>query len=182
VLVLGAFVVRSGEPSFLLPFERAVINHGTLIAWWITWSCYAYALAPICLVLIVVAWRYPAWRGRVAFSIAVLLVCWVGNDLLQHAFHRVRSLSWVVKHETAYSYPSSHAAIAVGFFGLWSYLVRRSSLPKRTALVVPALLVALVVAVCWSRLALGAHYLTDLVGGVLLAAAVVFAGAAAIRR
>jgi membrane-associated phospholipid phosphatase len=175
---LGSYVTHGGEPALFLSWERALLNHSTLIAWWLTWSCYVYVLGPAAVVLIVVAWRAPSWRGRIAFSLVMLLLCWQGADLFQHLFARPRRLDWVVRHESAFSYPSSHAAIAFGFYGLWAAMIGRSELSRRVRAVAAPLLVALVPGICWSRLALGAHYLTDLIGGALLACALLSAALA----
>jgi undecaprenyl-diphosphatase len=175
---LGIDVTRSGEPASLLAVERAAFDHGALIAWWLTWSCYMYVLVPIAVVLAVIAWRAPAWRGRIVFSLIMLVLCWRGADLAQHYFMRPRPLDWVVKHETAFAYPSSHAAMAFGFYGLWAAMLATSELPRRTRAVGAACLAVFAVAICWARLALGAHYLTDLVGGGVLAVALVAAGVA----
>ena len=175
---LGFDVTHSGEPATFLVWEHALVGHAALIAWWLTWSCYPYVLAPIAIVLLVVAWRVPAWRTRILFSVLMLLLCWRGADLAQHYFMRPRRLDWVVRHEAAFSYPSSHAAIAVGFYALWAAMIYASNLPRRVRATATACLLLLAVAICWSRLALGAHYLTDIVGGALLAAALVAAGVA----
>ena len=175
---LGIDVTRYGEPESLRAIERAAFDHGALIAWWLTWSCYTYVLVPIALVLIVIAWRAPAWRGRIVFSLVLLVVCWRGADLAQHYFMRPRPLDWVVKHETAFAYPSSHAAVAFGFYGLWAAMLATSELPRRTRTIAAACLAVFALAICWARLALGAHYLTDLVGGGVLAVALVMAGVA----
>jgi membrane-associated phospholipid phosphatase len=175
-LLLGNDVTRRGEPQALVPLESALLNHSSLIAWWFTWLGYAYVLGPLCIALIAIAWRFPEWRGRVAFGIVVLLVCWIGADFFQHAFARPRRLDWVVKHETAFSYPSSHAAIAVGFYLLWAEFVRRSDVPPRIRGALALLLGGVAVGILWSRLALGAHYATDLFGGALWALAVIAAG------
>lgn len=177
-VTLGFDVTRAGEPATFLAWEHALLDHGSLIAWWLTWACYPYALAPVAVALLVLAWRVPSWRTRILFSVVMLLLCWRGADLAQHYFMRPRRLDWVVKHETAFSYPSSHAAIAVGFYALWAAMLYASDLPRRVRAVSAACLLVLAIAICWSRLALGAHYLTDLVGGGLLAFALVAAGAA----
>lgn len=177
-VTLGFDVTRSGEPATFVALEKALLGHGALIAWWLTWTCYVYVLAPVAVVLLAVAWRVPAWRTRILFSIVMLLLCWRGADLAQHYFMRPRRLDWLVKHEGAFSYPSSHAAIATGFYALWAAMLYTSDLPRRTRTVAAICLLAFSIAICWARLALGAHYLTDLVGGALLAAALVAAGIA----
>jgi membrane-associated phospholipid phosphatase len=175
---LGIDVTRRGEPAIFLDWARAVQGHSALIAWWLTWTCYLYVLAPLAVVLLLVAWRMPSWRGRIILSVVVLLLCWQGADFFQHYFMRPRRLDWVVRHETAFSYPSSHAAIAGGFYALWAGLLYASDLPRRVRTIAAACLLVLAVAICWSRLVLGAHYVTDLVGGALLAATLVSAALA----
>ncbi|MBV8149473.1 MAG: phosphatase PAP2 family protein [Candidatus Eremiobacteraeota bacterium] len=177
-LELGFYVKGHGEPAIFVFWERAWVDHSTLIAWWLTWACYPYVLVPLAVALAVVAWRVPEWRSRIVFSLVLLVVCWQGADLFQHVFARPRRMDWVVKHETAFSYPSSHAAIATGFYGLWAVLVARSDWPQTRRIVTASLLAVLAVAICWSRLALGAHYVTDLLGGALLAIGAVLAASA----
>lgn len=181
-IALGIGVTRHGEPATLMSFEAALLNHSTLIAWWLTWACYPKVLGPLGVILLLLAWRFPAWRTRILFSIVMLLLCWQGADIAQHLFARPRRLDWVVKHETAFSYPSSHAAIVAGFYALWAAMLYMSELPRAVRTTAAALLLLLSIAICWSRLALGAHYVTDLIGGALLGLALVCAGLAILPR
>jgi membrane-associated phospholipid phosphatase len=167
-VALGNFVVTNGEPGVFVAYERALFDHSTLVAWWLTWACYPKVLIPLCVVLLILAWPLRAWRTRLLLSIVSLLVSWRAADLFQHVFARPRPLEWVVKHERSFSYPSSHAAIAFGFYILWAVLLYASGLPKARRGVAALLLATFAVAICWSRLALGAHYLTDVIGGALL--------------
>lgn len=173
---LGRVVGAGADPGWLLTIESSWVDHGSLVAWWFTWFGYPYVLGPLCAALLVVAWRYPVWRARALFSVVMVVVCWQGADLFQHFFARPRRLDWVVRHETAFGYPSSHAAIAAGFYFLWAIFVFRSNLRGRAYL--SGALAVVSVAIVWSRLALGAHYLTDLLGGVLLAVSLVSLGSA----
>lgn len=174
-LALGFALRGAPDPAWLLTWEVTLQNHGTLIAWWLTWGCYVQLLVPLALASLIVAWRVPAWRSRAIFAVVMLLLCWQGADLFQHFFGRPRRLDWVVRHETAFSYPSSHAAIVTGFYILWAGMLAASNLPRHVRATVPPLIAVLAIGVLWSRLALGAHYLTDLLGGVLLAVAIVSA-------
>jgi undecaprenyl-diphosphatase len=172
-LLLGYRVAPCCEPSALLPLERALDGHSMLIAWWFTWLGYAYVLAPLMLASIAVAFVRPEWRVRVALPIVSTLVAWQLADLFQRHFMRPRRADWFVKHEHAFSYPSSHAAIAVAFYLFWAAMVWRSELPGRVRAVASGVLGVLAAGIVWSRLALGAHYATDLAGGALLGASVV---------
>lgn len=176
-LRLGHAVGHQPDPAWLLTIETSWVNHSTLVAWWFTWFGYAYILVPFCIALIVIAIRYPQWRWQAAFAIVALVLAWQGADFFQHVFARSRRLDWVVKHETAFSYPSSHAAIATGFYMLLGVFAWRSA--WRYGRVAGAILVALGFLIMWSRLALAAHYLTDLLGGFLWGVTVIAALAAA---
>jgi undecaprenyl-diphosphatase len=171
-VALGRYVITAGEPSILLGWERALFDHSTLVAWWLTWACYADALIPICIVLLLLAWRFQSWRARLVFAVISLLVSWRAADFAQRFFERVRPAAWVVKHETSFSYPSSHAAICAGFYALLAVMLYSSDLPKTPRVAASAALLLFALAVCWSRLALGAHYITDLLGGIVLGTAV----------
>jgi membrane-associated phospholipid phosphatase len=148
-----------------MQYEKAWVNHSTLIAWYFTWFGWGDVLVPLSVALAFIALKFPQWRRRIGFSIISLLLSWQGASYLQELFMRPRRLDWVVKHETAFSYPSSHAAIVAGFYWLWALLLSRSSLPYKAT--TSAALWVLGAGILWSRLALGAHYATDLAGGVL---------------
>jgi membrane-associated phospholipid phosphatase len=178
--LLGNAVRTYGEPTAFLAFEAQLAGRGVLAAWWLTWTCYPQVLIGIGIVLLLLAWRFRVWRWRILFSIASAVVCWRAADFLQRVFARQRPDHWFVKHETAFSYPSSHAAIALGFYGLWAVLLYRSELPQRIRVAGAVALACLTIGVYWARLSLGAHYLTDLAGGALLAIGIVCAGAAAL--
>lgn len=175
-LILGRAVGHAPDPDWLMPAEASWVNHSTLIAWWLTWFGWIDILLPLAIVLIVIAICFPAWRSRMIFAILALLIAWQGTDLFQHLFARPRRLDWVVKHETAFSYPSSHTAIATAFYLLLAVFVARSTLRGRGWLA--AVLALLALGIMWSRLDLGAHYLTDVVAGVLWGGAIVAALAA----
>jgi membrane-associated phospholipid phosphatase len=173
---LGRAMDHSSDPAWLFGMEHQLVNHSTLIAWWLTWFGFVYALVPLCIVTLVVTARSPSWRVRAIFAIVTVLLAWQGADHFQHYFGRPRRLDWVVKHELAFSYPSSHAAIVAGFYWVWALLLARSSL--RYKAVAASVLAFLGLGILWSRLALGAHYVTDIVGGVLWGVVVVTTAAA----
>lgn len=170
-IALALAVGRGPDPPSLMGVETALVDHATLVAWWFTNLGYAFVLGPLCLVAIGVAVARPAWRVPAALLIVSLLLSWQGADFWQHIFARPRRLDWVWKHETAFGFPSSHAAIAAGFYGFGAWLLARSA--TLTGRVLGACAAVLALGIVWSRLALGAHYLTDVLAGTLWGCAVV---------
>ncbi len=181
VVLLGYAVGAMNEPALFWQLDRALVGHGATLAWWFTNLGYPYVLVPACLLVIVVAVVVPRWRVRGAVAIASLLISWRVADWLQRLFARPRRLDWIIKHETSFSYPSSHAAIAAGFYGLIAYLLLAHE-RSRAARALGWLCAGIAAGICWSRLALGAHYATDVLGGILLGTAVAAAGTTLVRR
>jgi undecaprenyl-diphosphatase len=126
----------------------------------------------VCVVALIACVPLRAWRGRVLFAIVALLLAWVVSDFFKAVFHRARPADWQLVHESSTSYSSGHATLTVVVYGLWAYFLWNSSLPRPLRLVLSGMLVLWCLIVAWSRLAMGAHYPTDIAGGWLLAAAV----------
>lgn len=69
------------------------------------------------------------------------------------------------------TYPSSHVVHYVIFFGLLTYFMMvLDKLPKRLRTVVALIGIFLIVAIPFSRILLAEHWLSDVVGGLLLGA------------
>ncbi len=110
------------------------------------------------------------WLGRAASAVLLLIVAEVSSDQLKLVFHRPRPEHWLVTHETSFAYSSGHATNSLVFLGFWAYVALRSRLPAAVRLAAALALLALSLAIGWSRLALGAHYPSDVLGGYLLGA------------
>ncbi|HEY0798416.1 MAG TPA: phosphatase PAP2 family protein [Candidatus Baltobacteraceae bacterium] len=86
--------------------------------------------------------------------------------LLKRAYHRDRPEVWLVRHDIGYSYPSGHSATAVTFY--LGALLTVAPMPLGiTGKLIDAVLAGCVIGVPWSRVALGAHYVSDVTGGLL---------------
>jgi undecaprenyl-diphosphatase len=109
------------------------------------------------------------WR----LSAILLLVSTAGSTVLttvlKSVFERARpELFDSGYHVSFYSFPSGHATVAVGFYGMLTVvLAYRLQGKARWAVVVSGLLVVLLIG--FSRLYLGVHYPTDIVAGYLAA-------------
>jgi len=137
------------------------------------------ALAWQIVLAVVVVWLL--WRRLPRLALFVVITA-AGSSLLntvvKTAVHRLRPvLSHPVAHESGSSFPSGHAQAAmVGYAVL--LLVFLPILHGAWRRVAIALAVLMVLAIGFSRIALGVHYASDVVGGYVLGAAWVAAMAA----
>jgi undecaprenyl-diphosphatase len=180
--LLGLAVAPS-PPRELDALDAAAVplaGHATHLALVFTVSCWWPVLVTLGVAAALLAWLRPAWRSRAIFSIAVTLAGWQTSDVLKNLFARPRPAHWFLHHETSYSYSSGHAMFAVVVYGLWAYFVAASTLPRNVRLPLATLLALWGCAVVWSRLALGAHWATDLIGGILLGIAILALGVACV--
>lgn len=92
-------------------------------------------------------------------------------ELLKRHFVRERPDDWLARRERGLSYPSGHATTAIVFFGGWLLALADVPMPPAIRLVAGAALAAWMIGIGWSRMALGAHYLTDVLGGALFGSA-----------
>ena len=97
-------------------------------------------------------------------TISILLI----NDFLKHLIHRSRPNKLNIINTKGFSFPSSHAMISVVFYGLLVYLVFKNIKNKVLKYILIVLLTIIVLSICISRIYLGAHYLSDIVGGISL--------------
>lgn len=122
--------------------------------------------------LLAVTALLAAWRGwqRDAAALRLLAVVPAGmllNVGLKHAFQRARPvLEEPLVHLLTYSFPSGHAVASTVFYGAVCTLALRHARSRALRAGVVVAGVAMVLLVCFSRVYLGAHYLSDVIAGV----------------
>ena len=129
---------------------------------------YYFVVVPLLAVSIVLFYR-RGWRLS-----AVLLAVSTGGSVvlttvLKGVFQRARPELFDSGYQASfYSFPSGHATVAVGFYGMLTVILAyRLRGPARWAVAVTGLLVVLLIG--FSRLYLGVHYPTDVLAGYLSA-------------
>ena len=120
--------------------------------------------------------------GAVAVLFAAQALSQATGALLKLVFHRARPDEWLQIRETDLSFPSGHATSAVVLFGGLALLAWYAPLPRPVSAACTAVLLACAIGIPWSRLALSAHYVTDVIGGLLLGAAFLCVALALILR
>lgn len=116
-----------------------------------------------------VAGAWMLWRQRHR----LVLVCWLSaflggvlvNRLLKLLIHRSRPIR--VLHESTFSFPSGHTMAATIGYGMLAYVMATYWRPRgvrRRVLYIMAAILALAVGA--SRIYLGMHFPTDVIGGL----------------
>ncbi|MDB5244599.1 MAG: phosphoesterase [Parcubacteria group bacterium] len=115
---------------------------------------------------------YLYFKKELAYLYAILITC-LGTEacvyVIKILINRPRPIADIAYYiENSASFPSGHASIAIAFYGFITYYIM-THVPgkgmKATALVLGVLLVVLI---GFSRLYLGVHYLSDVLGGFLI--------------
>lgn len=153
-----------------LAWLRAATELGS--TWWVA------GVAVVVAVVESIA-RRPALGVAAAVTIGVAALA---NSGLKLIVGRARpDLLPPIVVEPGYSFPSGHSLAGMVAYGVAAVLVARSGLPPWVRVVIILSCVALTVVVGLSRIYLGVHYPSDVVGGWLagLAAVVLFAGLSA---
>jgi undecaprenyl-diphosphatase len=167
-VLLGTTVAHRPPGAFDRGLEDAWFGHALGTAWIFTASGLLSAQLAIGAVLVVFGALVRGWRLRAWYTVLSMLVMHEISDGCKELFMRPRPERWAIVHETSYAYPSGHAVTAVVLYALWGafLLCAPGARPARAAAGV--LLLAWAAAICWSRIALGAHWPTDVLGGCLL--------------
>jgi undecaprenyl-diphosphatase len=169
-LGLGTFV-SSHAPSTFDRAEFGVFGTDLPLATFCRAAGQFLPYAVLCGLALVCGLIWRAYLSAALTVIVSMLVIWKVSDAFKDVFHRSRPEHWLLAHETSAGYPSGHATLALAFYGFAACVAWRSSLPGAVRSVVAILCVLWVAVMGWSRLALGAHFPTDVLGGYLLGGA-----------
>jgi membrane-associated phospholipid phosphatase len=146
-------------------------SNGTLVSLFevVTWAGNVAFLA--LLVGAVTLWLVRRGRPNEAFLVAVSAAgIELVNGGLKLLFHRPRpELAYV--HLDTYSFPSGHAAGTAAIYAVVLYVAAAHLASVRARALLAVGYVVLVVVVCFSRLYLEVHYLSDVLAGASLGAA-----------
>lgn len=129
----------------------------TMIA--ITFFGSTLAVVVICLICIIIKWKMGI---LVSLNVAFMAIV---NQIIKFQVARARPSVLRLVVEESYSFPSAHAMVSLTLFGMIAYLLWNKS--KGVSL----LLIGLVFLIGISRIYLGVHYVSDVIGGYLFALA-----------
>ena len=112
---------------------------------------------------------YPSNRlWRVLYFAVTMIGISVLTSSLKELFERDRPNLIQEYDGTGYSFPSGHSTGPMVFYGFIIYLIIRSRFPLVAKWIVGIVLGLLIFLIGFSRIYLGVHYASDVIGGFLL--------------
>ncbi len=141
-----------------------IYNFATPIAKFIT--NFGGAIFIIVLTVILIA---VIKNKKIGLSIlANLAIITILNQLLKRILQRSRSTEYRIIEESGYSFPSGHSMISMAFYGYLIYLIYKYVENKNVKWILISLLSVLICFIGISRIYLGVHYTSDVLGGFLI--------------
>ena len=125
-------------------------------------SAYALIVLSILLLLIMKKKKLP-----LLISLN-LIISFISNQITKQIITRPRPIGINLIEETGYSYPSGHAMISMAYFGFIAYLIYKYVKNKLIKTILISSIFILIILIGFSRIYLGVHYLSDIIGGFLL--------------
>jgi undecaprenyl-diphosphatase len=119
-------------------------------------------------VLLWLMWK-RAWRTAAYWLVAIAGASAL-NIVIKVALYRTRPGELLYSGWSAFSFPSGHSTINVVLYGFLAFLIARDIRPARR-LVVALSAATLIFLIAFSRLYLGAHWLSDVLGGLAFGSA-----------
>ena len=120
-------------------------------------------ISGLCILFLILQRTRQEWGYPLAISAVTTTIL---NRILKHLVQRPRpeeALHLIL--QGGYSFPSGHSASSFAFYAMLIYLINVYVENKRTAAILTAMLSVIIFLIGTSRIYLGVHYPTDVLGG-----------------
>lgn len=116
---------------------------------------------------------YSKTRKKIGVPVSIaVIISEVINIILKNIFARERPNILQLVNETSYSFPSGHSMINATIYTMLAILAIKYIKDKRKKCIVVVFCMLMPVLIGFTRIYLGVHYFTDVLGGLLLGFAV----------
>lgn len=136
----------------------------TNIMLYITYLGSAYVIVVIIIILLIIVKNKKLKYILVINTVVNLLL----NQILKRIFLRQRPLSINIIEESGYSFPSGHSMVSMAFYGLLIYIINQEIRNKKIRILLTIVLLILILLIGFSRIYLGVHYTSDVIGGFII--------------
>lgn len=111
---------------------------------------------------------FKKYKGSIYLCLNIVLST-VLNLILKYCIQRPRpELGRRLIEEAGYSFPSGHAMASISFYGFLIFLILNSDFKMSSKIILTIILSLIIILVGISRIYLGVHYPSDIIGGYLV--------------
>lgn len=126
-------------------------------------------LIVICIILALIFYFLLGFRAELLLMFSVMIGSPLWNSLLKWQFQRARPEIYRLAEATGYSYPSGHAMSAFSLYGVLAYLLWKHVPSSAGRSILLGIVFTIILATGLSRIYLGVHYPSDVLGGYFAA-------------
>jgi len=106
-------------------------------------------------------------KNQEILSLTVILTV-LSNQLIKLIVKRPRPNHIRLIRQAGYSFPSGHSMISIAVYGFLLYYIQKKYKKKYSKVIISTILVLLIIMIGISRVYVGVHYPSDIVGGYFL--------------
>ena len=126
----------------------------------------AYFLIATTIIIILIA---IIKNRKLPIYTTINLICsFLLSETVKHIVRRHRPTGVFLIKATGFSYPSGHTLVSFAFYTFIAIMLLKRTNNKTNKLLIKILLPIILIAIPFSRIYLGVHYITDIIGGYLL--------------
>lgn len=164
---IGDDRISGFDSDIILAVQGAEAPGLTSLAEGLTWFGRTLPVTVFSLAIMIALYFLLRHRWELLLFAVVMLGSTTLNKVLKAVFHRERPNIHRLAEEAGFSFPSGHAMAAFALYGILAYLLWRhvNSVVGRVLLVLVC--AAMFLGIGWSRIYLGVHYPSDVLGGYL---------------
>ncbi len=124
-----------------------------------------FGSATFLIVITVISWLLFKNKYYSKIITINLILSFLTNQVLKFIIARDRPYFIHLVKENGFSFPSGHAMVSFCFYGLIIYLLHKSNLKYKNIIII--LLILLIFVIGATRIYLGVHYFSDIIGAYL---------------
>lgn len=162
VLDKDILLIDSLVTNFIYNFRSPLLNQVMMF-----FTSLGSGLALISMSIITILYIGAVRKKDVAIYLGILCSGAILNIILKFLYQRPRPENFPLIHENSLSFPSAHAMNSFVFFAALSYFIFRETNNKNVTLIVSAISLIVVGLIGISRIYLGVHYPSDVLGGFI---------------
>ena len=170
-LIITFFVIKYDnlviDQSIYNFFYNFSSSQATVIFLIITFLASKEFIILMCLIFILISLIKRKYQTSFLIILNIVISLLL-NQTFKAIIRRERPFELMLVNESGYSFPSGHSMTALIFYGYFIYLTWESNLKKISKILITILNIILILLVGISRIYLGVHYPTDVIGAYFL--------------